>query len=78
MPGHSSIIDPWGEVIAGPAQGETILIAEATLDEVRSAKSECDVGGHYSRPDVFQLYVNKRLFKRVYDVDETQHPADNN
>jgi len=78
MPGESAIIDPWGEVIAGPAEGETILMAEGTLDEILSAKSECDVGGHYSRPDVFRLYVNKRPFQRVYDFDESEQPKGTN
>ncbi|MGB3716550.1 MAG: carbon-nitrogen hydrolase family protein [Candidatus Promineifilaceae bacterium] len=70
MPGQSSIIDPWGEVIAGPAEGETILMAEGTMDQIRAAKSMCDVGGHYSRPDVFQLQVIKKPFQRVVDVIE--------
>jgi predicted amidohydrolase len=70
MPGQSSIIDPTGEVIAGPAKGETILIAEGSLDEIMAAKSECDVGGHYSRPDVFQLYVNRKSLRRVIDIDK--------
>jgi nitrilase len=70
MPGQSSIIGPRGEVIAGPAEGETILLAEGNMGEVRSAKSLCDVGGHYSRPDVFQLQVNRTSFRRVVSIDE--------
>ncbi|WP_323762657.1 carbon-nitrogen hydrolase family protein [Maricaulis sp.] len=53
--GQSVIIDPRGEIIAGPANGETILYAEAHLDEVRKAKAACDPAGHYSRPDLFEL-----------------------
>lgn len=53
--GQSVIIDPRGELIAGPAEGETILYAAASLDEVRKAKSACDPAGHYSRPDLFEL-----------------------
>lgn len=63
--GDSCIIDPRGEIIAGPAQGETILVAEGTLETVYAAKAVCDVGGHYSRPDVFQLHVNRRPVQRV-------------
>jgi nitrilase len=58
-PGDSCIIDPRGEIIAGPAQGETILIAEGSRDTVLAAKALCDIGGHYSRPDLFQLTVNR-------------------
>lgn len=53
--GQSVIIDPRGEIIAGPADGETILYATASLDEIRKAKSACDPAGHYSRPDLFEL-----------------------
>jgi nitrilase len=53
--GQSAIIDPRGEIIAGPVDGETILLAEADLSEVRKAKSACDPAGHYSRPDLFEL-----------------------
>ena len=57
--GGSCIIDPRGEIIAGPVRGEeTILTAPASLDLVRSVKSVIDIGGHYSRPDVFQFTVN--------------------
>ena len=57
--GGSCIIDPRGEIIAGPVKGEeTILVAAGSLDLVRSVKSVIDIGGHYSRPDIFQFGVN--------------------
>lgn len=56
-PGHSLIIDPRGEIIAGPAEGETMLFAEGSLEQVRIAKSMCDIAGHYSRPDIFKFEV---------------------
>ncbi|MEO0612757.1 MAG: nitrilase-related carbon-nitrogen hydrolase, partial [Pseudomonadota bacterium] len=56
--GHSAIIDPRGEIIAGPVEGETILMAEASLDTVRAAKAAVDIAGHYSRPDIFDLQVD--------------------
>lgn len=61
--GQSAIIDPRGEIIAGPAEGETILMAQADLNEVRKAKAACDPAGHYSRPDLFEL---KLKGERVY------------
>ncbi len=59
--GQSAIIDPRGEIIAGPMEGEGILIAEGSLDIVRAAKAACDIAGHYSRPDIFELRVNDEL-----------------
>ena len=56
--GGSCIIDPRGEVIAGPVRGEEIILtAPGSLDLVRSVKAVCDIGGHYSRPDVFSFKV---------------------
>ena len=56
--GGSCIIDPRGEIIAGPEKGnEKILIATGSLDIVRSVKAAVDIGGHYSRPDVFRFEV---------------------
>lgn len=56
--GGSCNIDPRDEVIAGPViDEETILVAEGSLDLVRSVKSVIDIGGHYSRPDVFSFSV---------------------
>lgn len=66
--GESYIIDPRGEVIAGPAKGETILTTQASLEAVLAAKAACDVGGHYSRPDLLQLIVNGRPLERVINA----------
>ena len=66
--GDSCIIDPRGEVIAGPAEGETILLAEGSAEHIFAAKSACDVAGHYSRPDLFQLRINRTPYQRVVDA----------
>lgn len=57
--GDSYIVDPRGEVVAGPAVGETILTAACSLESVLQAKAACDVAGHYSRPDLLRLLVNR-------------------
>ena len=36
------------------------LLAELDLEEIPRGKFDFDVTGHYARPDVFQLHVNRR------------------
>jgi nitrilase len=58
--GNTVIVDPRGHVLAGPlTEQEGILYAEIDLDAVRRSRREFDVVGHYARPDVFQLRVNR-------------------
>ena len=55
--GDSYIIDPRGEIIAGPAKGEVILTARDSLEAVYAAEVACDVGGHYSRARTFSSFT---------------------
>lgn len=58
--GGSCIVDPMGEIIAGPLyDGEGVLTAEIDLSAMIEAKFDFDVVGHYARPDVFQLKMNR-------------------
>ncbi len=58
--GGSCIIDPLGEIIAGPRyEDEGIVVAEVDLARITAAKFDFDVVGHYARPDVLQLHVNR-------------------
>jgi hypothetical protein len=47
------------------------LTAKVSVEVVLAAKSRCDVGGHYSRPDVLELLVNKRPLNRVLETGES-------
>ena len=60
-PGNSVIVNPNGELLAGPARHEeTILVADADLAVVHAARRMFDPVGHYNRPDVFRLSVDTR------------------
>ncbi len=60
MHGGSAIIDPLGQVLAGPLfDEEGLLTATLDLDDLARAKFDFDVAGHYARPDVFTLTVNE-------------------
>jgi nitrilase len=66
MRGGSAIVNPLGQVLAGPHFGsETILTADLDLNDIGRGKFDFDVSGHYSRPDVFQLSVNEAPMKAV-------------
>lgn len=59
--GGSLIVNPYGDVIAGPLTGkEGLLTAEIDLDVILEARYDFDLNGHYSRNDVFQLTVDER------------------
>ena len=59
--GDSLVVAPGGKIIAGPKNKEHgILYAEVDLQQVASARRDLDVTGHYSRPDVFTLHINKQ------------------
>jgi predicted amidohydrolase len=73
--GESCIIDPRGEIIAGPAKGETILMADCSMEQIFAAKVMNDVAGHYSRPDVFQLLVNRTPHRRVVEMQGQEYEA---
>lgn len=60
-PGDSAVIAPGGEIIAGPLhEKQAILYAEIDPARAAAARRTFDVAGHYARPDVFTLQVDRR------------------
>ncbi|MDQ1603181.1 MAG: nitrilase [Actinomycetota bacterium] len=58
--GDSVIMDPHGNVVAGPLHREYgILYADIDPAVSASAHRTLDVAGHYGRPDVFNLTVDR-------------------
>jgi nitrilase len=74
-PGGSAIIDPKGNVIAGPVnEREEILYAEIDLESARGAKWDLDTAGHYARPDIFELTIDREPHAMLTD-GKTRRPA---
>lgn len=60
-PGDSVVIAPGGEKVAGPLhQEQGILYAEVDPARAAGARRTFDVAGHYARPDLFTLRVNRQ------------------
>ncbi|MGH7469219.1 MAG: carbon-nitrogen hydrolase family protein [Longimicrobiales bacterium] len=78
-PGDSAIVHPDGKLLAGPAHElETILYADVDATQLRGPRWQLDVAGHYARPDVFQLTVDRREHRSVQlgEVGESAPPAE--
>lgn len=59
--GDSAILNPAGEFIAGPLHAsEGILYADLNPGEMAGSKWMLDVAGHYARPDVFSLTIDRK------------------
>jgi nitrilase len=59
-PGDSVIVAPNGDVVAGPLHEEYgILYADIDTDQSSNEHRTLDVAGHYGRPDVFTLTVDR-------------------
>jgi nitrilase len=66
--GGSVIVAPNSRIIAGPLGAEEgILYADCNLDLGINMKLRHDFAGHYNRPDIFQLRVN-RSAPQIYSV----------
>ncbi|NIO39447.1 MAG: carbon-nitrogen hydrolase family protein [Burkholderiales bacterium] len=59
-PGDAIIYKPFGGVAAGPMHREKgLLVADLDVTVVQASRRKFDATGHYARPDVFTLSVNR-------------------
>ena len=68
--GGSGVVSPSGEWVIGPIEGEErLVIADVTREAVAAERLNSDPTGHYSRPDVLALTVDRRRHEPVVFVD---------
>ncbi len=69
--GGAIIVAPDGSILAqADKHAETIIYADLDMAMVREARQNFDPTGHYSRPDVLELSVNRRRRNPATFVDE--------
>ncbi len=69
--GGSTIFGPNGDIVAGPLESEeAILYADIDVKRVNEERMVLDPGGHYGRPDVFRLEVDRKRHEHLYEADE--------
>lgn len=72
--GGSVIVAPNSRILAGPIGAEEgILYADCNLELGVLMKLRHDFAGHYNRPDIFQLHVN-RTAPQIYAVHGADGP----
>jgi nitrilase len=64
--GGAVVVRPGGSVEAGPLNREKgVLYADVDKEQSARARRSLDVCGHYSRPDIFSLTVNRKPSEAV-------------
>ena len=67
--GGNCIVGPLGNILAGPLwDQEGMVTAEIDLGQIAGAQQDFDPIGHYARPDIFSLKVDKRKKSPVNSV----------
>ena len=71
--GGSCLVAPNGEWLIEPQTGEEILkVAEIDHKQVRMERHNFDPAGHYSRPDVTKLHVNRER-QQIVQLDNENY-----
>lgn len=69
--GNSVVVDPEGEVVAGPLVGEEgVVYADVDADRARASRHQFDPVGPYARPDVLRLLVNREPQAAAVTADD--------
>lgn len=70
-PGGAVVIKPSGAIADGPLNNQKeILYSTINVEASRESRKSLDVAGHYHRPDVFHLEVDRRAAPPVSFTDD--------
>jgi nitrilase len=57
--GRSAIIGPNGTVLAQAGEGDALIVHDIDLNAIGAELTTLDADGHYARPDVFRLEIDR-------------------
>lgn len=71
--GDAVVVEPSGNVVAGPLHQEKgTLYATIDPEVARMSRKSLDVTGHYGRPDIFDLRIDRRPMPPVSFIDKDE------
>ncbi|NRA53873.1 MAG: carbon-nitrogen hydrolase family protein [Gammaproteobacteria bacterium] len=70
-PGDAVVVKPGGGVVAGPLhQEQGVLFTDIEVDAARDSRKGLDIAGHYNRPDIFHLEIDRRAMPPLSFLDD--------